>query len=176
MNILKPTNWKKQQDSQNKALRWVNGDVPPYATTVQALHTKYNLEPLNIRNHRLAYSRWEKIRTEFPIETNKYEVATFNRTHAWWPLAYMSAEATEPRPIYGNIRARNDQSGLNHWIMQKTKKRKSRTTNNASGIPPRIPFRPTTLTFANHYEELTSSSYTRWKEKGKSGRRTTLYT
>lgn len=113
-NTLKPSNWKKQQAVQNKALRWINGDVPPYDTTIQTLHTKYNIEPLNIRNHRLAYNMWEKIRTEFPEETEEFETLTFNRTHAWWPLAYLSAEATEPRPIYGNTRVRNDRRGQNN--------------------------------------------------------------
>lgn len=103
MNTLKPSNWKKQQAVQNKALRWINGDVPPYETTIKELHTKYNLEPLNIRNYRLAYGMWEKIRTEFPMETEEFENSNYNRTHAWWPLSYMKADATEPRPIYGNI-------------------------------------------------------------------------
>lgn len=115
MNTLRPTNWKKLQAIQNKALRWINGDTPPYHSTIQALHTKYGLETINTRNFRLAYSMWEKIRMEFPVETNDYQNATFNRTHAWWPLAYMSEEAVEPRPIFGNIgaRDRNQQQG-NH--------------------------------------------------------------
>lgn len=108
MNTLRPSNWKKQQAVQNKALRWINDDVPPYGTTIKELHQKYGIEPLNIRNHRLANSMWEKIRLEFPTETDGYENATFNRTHAWWPLAYMPADAEEPQPIYGNISNRNN--------------------------------------------------------------------
>lgn len=110
MNTLKPTNWKKQQAIQNKALRWISGDVPPYSTTIKFLHTKYKLDPINIRNHRLALKMWDSFRAEFPTETEEYENTEFNRTHAWWPLAYMPENAREPTPIYGNIRERNRQN------------------------------------------------------------------
>lgn len=99
-NTIKPTNWKSLQALQNKALRWINGDAPPYNTTVEQLHEIYNLKPLNIRNFRLAYNAWEKIRAEFPEETEVYETTEYARTHAWWPLAYIPANAVEPRPIY----------------------------------------------------------------------------
>lgn len=108
MNIIKPTNWKHLQAIQNKALRWVNGDVPPYETTITALHHHYKLDPLNVRNHRLASRMWDKIRTEFPEQTQEFETREFRSTHAWWPLAYIQENGQEPDPIYGNIRRRNN--------------------------------------------------------------------
>lgn len=107
LNTLKKTNWQKYQAVQNKALRWINGDIPPYNSTILDLHTRYKLEPLNTRNYRLAANMWEKFRMEFPTDSEEYETSEFNRTHAWWPLSYMTADASEPPPIYGNIRGRN---------------------------------------------------------------------
>lgn len=99
-NTIKTTNWKKLQAIQNRALRWVNGDTPPYNTTTESLHRKYKLEPINIRNFRQAYKAWERVRLEFPNETNYFETTEFDATHSWWPLSYLPEDATEPLPIY----------------------------------------------------------------------------
>lgn len=107
LNTIKKSNWEKLQSVQNRALRWVNGDIPPYNRTVQDLHTQYGLTPLNQRNHRLASAMWEKIRMEFPEETQEIEQQEFENTHAWWPLAYLPQDAPEPDPVYGHIRPRH---------------------------------------------------------------------
>lgn len=111
-NTIKPTNWQLLQAIQNKALRWINSDVPPYNTTVEQLHDIYNLDPVNIRNFRLASNAWEKMRQEFPEETTLYEETTFERSHSWWPLAYIPADAEEPRPIYKQHRNRQRMENL----------------------------------------------------------------
>lgn len=100
LNTIKPTNWRKLQSIQNRALRWVNGDLPPYETTVEELHNKYKLEPLNIRNFRLAYNAWDRIRMEFPHETDLFEMADFATLHSWWPLSYISVDTRPPQPIF----------------------------------------------------------------------------
>lgn len=92
---------------QNKALRWINGDVPPYETSITDLQNIYHLEPLNVRNFRLDYSMWEKIRSKFPDHTQRYEDQEFQSTHAWRPMAYIKDEDRQPEPIYGYIRPRN---------------------------------------------------------------------
>lgn len=104
MNTIKKSNWLKLQSLQNRALRWINSDIPPYSTTIMDLHNQYNLEPLNVRNFRLASAMWEKIRLEFPDNTEAYENQVFNSTHAWWPLSYIAENTNEPDPIYGRTR------------------------------------------------------------------------
>lgn len=99
-NTIANSNWRKFQGLQNKALRWVNNDLPPYSTTVEELHEKYQMEPINIRNHRLAKNDWDQIRREFPDETTHYEDTTFDSSHSWWPLAYIRADAVAPTPLY----------------------------------------------------------------------------
>lgn len=99
-NTIRQSNWKSLQAVQNKALRWINKDVPPYERTVEDLHTLYNIEPINIRNFKLAKNAWNKMRREFPDETALYETTVFDRHHAWWPLAYIPADAEAPEPIF----------------------------------------------------------------------------
>lgn len=104
LNTIKTSNWKKLQSIQNKALRWIDASIPPYVSTIQDLHEAYKLEPLNVRNHRLAAKAWENVRLNFPDKTEEYERQEFVSTHAWWPLAYIREDDPAPNPIYGDIR------------------------------------------------------------------------
>lgn len=54
-------NMQKIQLIQNKALRWINFDVPTYHTTAKTLHEKYNLMPCNQFIYIQAFHAWEKL-------------------------------------------------------------------------------------------------------------------
>lgn len=99
LNTLRASNWKELQRIQNKSLRWVAGERPPYTRDSATLHQEYDIRPLNQRNFEQGYKFWEKMRINFEEELailREYEVVG---THAWWPLAYLPEEAVLPPPI-----------------------------------------------------------------------------
>lgn len=71
LNTASTTNQFKFQAVQNKALRWVNGDRPPYTFTIIQLHEKYKMELLNVRNFRASYKLWETLREHHEDEHSK---------------------------------------------------------------------------------------------------------
>lgn len=70
-NVLSATNKLKIQIVQNKALRWINGDRPPYDSIIEQLHNTYNLQAYNVRIYTQAMKVWEKIRTGWPEEVDR---------------------------------------------------------------------------------------------------------
>ena len=96
---LKKTNTQKMQSLINKTLRWVNGDHFPYETTVEELHNKYNLSPLNVKLFEQNEKLWEKIHQLYP---QRYDDLKNNRerSHAWWPTSIITEETQPPAPIY----------------------------------------------------------------------------
>ena len=93
------SNMRKMQAIINKTLRWVNGDIPPYNTTIEALHQQYQLTPLNSRLFMLNAKLWEKIETLYPV---MYDNLKNNRlgSHKWWPSSLIHENTPPPAPIY----------------------------------------------------------------------------
>lgn len=100
LNTLSKSNMLNLQAVQNKALRWVEAAQPPYENTIQELHNKWKLEPLNRRIYNLSYNVWEKVRTHIPDEWAKVNIDTAGATHKWWPKAIMQEEYIPPEPLY----------------------------------------------------------------------------
>lgn len=65
-NVLKKTYRQKLQSIQNKALIWINGDLPRQQHTEEWLHYTHKLLPLNQRVHTQAANTWCKIRSLCP--------------------------------------------------------------------------------------------------------------
>lgn len=100
LNTISTSNWQSLQTVQNKALRWIDGATPPYSTTVNDLHDRYNMQPLNIRNFQTAHSAWEKMRTHLAADVQQLTEIETAGSHSWWPLSYLPEEAREPPPIF----------------------------------------------------------------------------
>ena len=110
LNIIAHTNILRLQAEQNKALRWINGDSPPYHTTIQALHTKYNLEPLNIKLHKAATRVWETLRTHQEEEVQRLLEEDRGGTHRWWKTAYQTEDEQPPQAVYCHTRTEPEDS------------------------------------------------------------------
>ena len=93
------------QSLLNNTLRWVNGDRFPYNTTVEALHTKYKMSPLNVRLYEQNEKLWERIAQLHP---EKYLQLMDNRqnSHAWWPSTRINENIPPPAPIF--VKERRD--------------------------------------------------------------------
>ena len=98
------TQQHKLQSVQNQALRWASNTHYPDIITSQELHTRYNIQPLNIRRYTQAKKTWEKLRTlQDPLYTNiknKHETTNANTNHSWWPRSLPIIEGPEPPPLY----------------------------------------------------------------------------
>lgn len=99
LNSITHSNKYKLQSIQNKAIRWANGDRPPYTTTIEELHHRYKLEPINIRNFKQAYNIWEKLRIHQEEELIKITNEEVRGTHSWWPLSYIDFNDQMPEPL-----------------------------------------------------------------------------
>lgn len=51
---------------------------------------------------------WEKIKTGFPEEIDRWELEDHRGTHVWWPLAYMDEEQEPSSPVYITTRRNSD--------------------------------------------------------------------
>ena len=96
---MKKTKTQKMQSLLNKTLRWINGDVPPYTTTIEDLHNKYKMTPLNVKIFHQNEKVWERIHQLYPAWYNEL---TNNRvgTHSWWPSSCITYNTPPPRPVY----------------------------------------------------------------------------
>ena len=103
-NAMSQTNKCKLQAVQNKALRWVNGDRPPYNSTIRQLHQQYNMTPLNIRNHEQAMKVWRAVERECPEKIERWASAEGGREHGWWRLAQLGINSSQPTPYYARQR------------------------------------------------------------------------
>lgn len=100
LNAISKTNQTKLQTVQNKALRWINGDRPPYHTTVEELHNLYRLKPLNIKNFQAGYQVWKNLREHQPEDVQNLLDEETRATHMWWPRAYIAEDTRAPPPLY----------------------------------------------------------------------------
>lgn len=100
LNTLRKSNWKDIQSVQNRALRWVDSQIPPYTKTSEELHNQYQVTPLNIRNFNRSKSMWQNIRNQFPEEVEAMLDLEHNSTHKWWPLSFIDEGTPPPQPIY----------------------------------------------------------------------------
>lgn len=107
LNSISATQKAKMQAVQNSSLRWVNGDSPPYNTTTEDLHRKYEMKPVNIKLFEAAERVWETLRDTHPDEIHWIENVETRGTHSWWPRSYLEEGAIPPDPIYCNIRPNN---------------------------------------------------------------------
>lgn len=99
LNSISITSKKQLQVIQNKALRWIEADRPPYNTTVEQLHHKWKLEPLNVVTYKRAFNTWENIRNYLPEDYEKINTQE-ETNHKWWPKAIIGDNPTLPPPIY----------------------------------------------------------------------------
>lgn len=107
LNSISQTNKQKLQAIQNRALRWVNGDTPPYHTTCEDLHEKYNIKPVNVKCFEASYKIWGKLRDLQEEEVNRILAENTGEHHSWWPKAYVPDDATMPAPIFRRPENRN---------------------------------------------------------------------
>ena len=98
------TTMGKVQAVQNKCLRRICKETPPYHNTIKVLHERHKLEPLNLRIHRLAKKSWERTGLINNI-TERSSQLTADRgrldlDHAWWPRIEPKVNGDPPRPRY----------------------------------------------------------------------------
>lgn len=101
LNTLKKYNWRDIQTIQNRALRWVDNQIPPYNKTSKDLHRQYEMTPLNLRNFYRSQAMWDTIRNLFPEEVEAMNELHHDNTHKWWPLSFIDENTLPPQPIYG---------------------------------------------------------------------------
>ena len=96
------TTMHKMQVIQNKVLRFVFNQAPPYYNTVRDLHMQCKLEPLNTRLHRLANRTWDKLAISDPefIERARQISQAPGRDHNWWPRLATVIEEEPPEPRF----------------------------------------------------------------------------
>lgn len=103
-------NKQKLQVIINKTLRWINGDRPPYSTTIEQLHEQLNIIPINLQLFNQNYNLWTRMRENFP---QQYEVLEQNRDriHKWWPTSLLQENSIPPQPVF--IRQRRVRNEIN---------------------------------------------------------------
>lgn len=99
-SVFSPTNKLRLQRIQNKALRWVNNDRPPFSTTTEDLHNQCMLQPVNIRLHNQAFKLSDRLRDSYPDLIDRWAQEDRVSSHRWWPLALLSENAEPPDPVY----------------------------------------------------------------------------
>ena len=102
MNTYCPSNMKKLQRVQNRALRFATNTKWDDFRTSRSLHEETNMEPINIYIHRLSSKTWQKIQDYFPQTYTqlKNEVPSTRRRNIRFPSSRIIAEANTPTPIY----------------------------------------------------------------------------
>lgn len=108
LNIIKIKNKLKLQAVQNKALRWIAGDIPPYHTTIEQLHQIWKIEPINIRNFKQGCRVWNTIRIYHQEADNRLTSEEFTSSHTWWKKSYINENQQIPAPIYSASNLRNN--------------------------------------------------------------------
>ncbi len=91
------TQKKKLQVVLNKALRFINCNDRPL--TIETLHNKYNIKPLNIALHSKAKKTWETIKMTEPEHYNQL-TQHFNFDHSWFPKSCVVIDGDLPNPIF----------------------------------------------------------------------------
>ncbi len=93
------TQKKKLQIIKNKALKFINYNEDDRPLTIEALHHKYDLKPINIKLHNKANRIWETIKETEPDHYNEL-TQSFNYKHTWFPKSSSVINSEPPEPIY----------------------------------------------------------------------------
>ncbi len=83
----------------NKALKFINFNEEDRLLTVEELHHKYDIKPLNITLHAKARKIWETIQVTEPDHDNTL-IQRFNFNHTWFPKSTTIINSDVPEPIY----------------------------------------------------------------------------
>ena len=102
--LMSRTNIQKFQAVQNTALRRAFKQTPPYLNTVEDLHRRAGLEPLNVRFHRLGERTWEKLAiSDYELVARSSELNhddALRRDHNWWRRVSPIYEGDPPEPSF----------------------------------------------------------------------------
>ena len=99
--IISKENKNRMQKFQNNVLRrYIDHDS---ADSIEVLHNKYKIEPINIRMHRRAVNTWDSLK-EVDAETCARSVEASEDSlitdHYWWRRIAPYAEGEAPPPEY----------------------------------------------------------------------------
>ena len=90
------------QRIQNRALHNAVKDTDERNLTTEQLHTKFNLDPINMRLHNRLIKTWNKIQIlneELYDATEQANDINFP-DHNWWPRVGRAYVADPPEPMY----------------------------------------------------------------------------
>lgn len=93
----------KLQQFQNKSLKiCCRGNLEDQGLTIEEIHLKYNVEPINIRLYRLAQKAWDKAEMLMPdlAEETRALNNLDSPDHYWWKRIGAYIAQDEPQPIY----------------------------------------------------------------------------
>ncbi len=93
------TQKRKLQVIINKALRFTSFNEDDRPLTVEELHLKYNIKPLNITLHAKAQKIWETIRMMEPEHCDQL-TQRFAYNHTWFSKSSYIINSDVPQPIY----------------------------------------------------------------------------
>lgn len=102
MCTIKKSNLRKMQSLQNKYVRKLFKERPPYYTTIHELHDRLKLEPLNVRFHRLGNKCWDRLsRSDMPLIEESLALTQNNiQQHGWWNRLAPQVEVDPPQPEF----------------------------------------------------------------------------
>ncbi len=83
----------------NKALKFLSFNEEDKLLTVEELHYKYDIKPLNITLRAKARKIWETIQVTEPDHYNQL-IQRFNFNHTWFPKSTVIINSDVPDPIY----------------------------------------------------------------------------
>lgn len=95
--MASPTQKRKMQTIINKALRFINCNEPELMT-VNELHRKYNITPINVSIHQKALKVWETLRISEPEQFEPLVTPHLN-IHSWFPKCSPIINMPIPQPI-----------------------------------------------------------------------------
>ena len=102
--ITSKTNMKRIQQFQNRVLREsTRGTVEDNNLTIEELHTKYKIEAVNGRLHRLASKTWEQLRRtneDLVTESEEQDNIPIIEDHYWWRRISPYVNGRNPLPNY----------------------------------------------------------------------------
>ena len=101
LNTISHSSYRKLQQVQNKALRFIENTKRTDRIPSTTLHTRNELPAINTYIHRRAIDAWTQLHDKNPdlYDTLKPEADELTR-HTYFPTSFLTAETPEPRPIY----------------------------------------------------------------------------
>ena len=104
MCVMSFTNRNKLQKFQNGIIRrYINTGDNEDQESIEELHVKFNMEPINKRMHRRAVKNWERFASIDEEMSNRSMEANRDNTardHYWWRRIAPYVEEEEPEAIY----------------------------------------------------------------------------